>query len=107
MLDTVSSDKLQAVSLNVTPLYGDEALPSTFSNFVSVNTTGEEIILDFCELAVERAKIEGSVAAIPARARHRVIMTPQHALRFMAVLDSTLRQFQAMSAPPPAPKKET
>jgi Protein of unknown function (DUF3467) len=95
--------------LHVTVAYGATPPPSTFSNFVSINTTGEEILLDFCELSIEAAKADGSTVEVAAFPRQRIVLTPQHALRFVAVLNGVLSnltnlQAGAMVVAPPLKK---
>jgi hypothetical protein len=68
----------------------DPTAQGAYSNLVLSNITPEEIVLDFLYMQPQVSK---------ARVRSRVIMTPRHAKRLMAMLAANIADYETQFGP--------
>ncbi len=83
----MANESKQFEATGFTFIYSDPPPQQFHASQVSIIQTAEEIILDFAEVLVERADGSG---LIPALVRSRIVLTPQHAARFVAALATIL-----------------
>lgn len=90
MLTVMSTEKGTQIELQIEVIATPTPPPATFSNYVSISVTTEEVVLDFCELLVGAAKVESPNPVMSAYPRHRVILTTAHAGRLANTITKAL-----------------
>jgi|SRR3954471_11928127 hypothetical protein len=78
-------DEKQAPQLNIE--LSEDMAEGTYSNLAIITHSNSEFVIDFIKV----------MPGVPkARVKSRVVLTPQHAKRFMAALSDNISKFEAV-----------